>query len=306
MKYNNFPGTNEQISSLGLGTWVFGGENWGGANDEHCLKAVSAAVEQGINFIDTAPFYTNGKSEEIVGRAIKGRREGVFIATKCGLIRDHGVRHDLSPASMAKELDGSLKRLQSDTIDLYQCHWPDPATPVEKTMEALVRFQAQKKIRHIGVSNFDLPLLKAAVKAAPIRTLQIQYSLLERSIEKELLPFCVENNIGIIAYGPMGGGILTGKYSQAPRFGKWDARSMFYPYYAGKRFEEARRGVERLKEFGRPLNQLALNWVRGQRGVLTAIVGCRTPEQVRENVASIGWDLSDIELEAIGDVSFNG
>jgi aryl-alcohol dehydrogenase-like predicted oxidoreductase len=306
MKYNNFPGTDEKVSVLGLGTWVFGGENWGGANDGHCLDAVTRAIERGINFIDTAPFYTNGKSEEIIGRAIKGKREQVFIATKCGLIRDHGVRHDLSPASMAKELDLSLKRLQCDVIDLYQCHWPDPSTPVEETMEALVRFKAKKKIRHIGVSNFDLPLLKAAIKVAPINTLQVQYSLLERSVEKELLPFCVENNIGIIAYGPMGGGILTGKYAQAPKLGKWDARSMFYQYYAGKKFEDVVRGVDELRSFGRPLNQLALNWVRQQKGVLTAIVGCRTPEQVAENVASVGWDLSDSELQAIGGVHFSG
>ena len=305
MKYVNFPGTEEKVSVLGLGTWVFGGENWGGADDAQCLKVVHEALALGINFIDTAPFYTDGLSERLIGQALRGQREKAFLATKCGLVRKVKIPMiDLSPASVLREIDLSLTRLQCDFIDLYQCHWPDKLTSVEKTMETLMKLQDQKKIRYIGVSNFDLALLKRAVAVAPVKTLQMPYSLLDRSIEKELLPFCREKGIGIIAYGPMGGGILTGKYKEPPKFGKFDARSMFYKYYAGDKFSRVNNAVEQLKEFGRPLNQLALNWVRRQPGVMTALAGSRTPEQLQSNAAATDWDLSPSEEEQVLKIKF--
>ncbi|MBF0122596.1 MAG: aldo/keto reductase [Candidatus Omnitrophica bacterium] len=305
MKYVNFPGTQEKVSVVGLGTWVFGGENWGGADDALCIKVVEEALALGMNFIDTAPFYTDGLSERLIGQALRGKREKAFIATKCGLVRKVKIPMvDLSPSSIMKEVDLSLERLQCDMIDLYQCHWPDKATPVEKTMETLMKLQDLKKIRYIGVSNFDLTLLKRAVLVAPVKTLQMSYSLLDRSIEKELLPFCREKGIGIISYGPMGGGILTGKYKEPPKFGKFDARSMFYKYYSGDKFSVVKNAVEALREMGHPLNQLALNWVRQQPGVITALAGSRTPEQVQSNAASADWDLSPSEMEQISKIKF--
>ncbi len=294
MKYVNFSGTQEKVSVIGLGTWVFGGENWGGADDEACVAAVGEALSLGMNFIDTAPFYTDGKAERLIGRAIKGRREKAFIATKCGLVRENGrIRHDLSPASVAREADESLRRMDCDVIDLYMCHWPDPATPVEKTMEAFLRLRAERKIRHIGVSNFDLALLKKACAVAPVATLEVQYSLLERGIEAELLPFCRDKGIGVIAYGALGGGILTGKYVKVPPFGKWDARRMFYDHFEGEKLKKAQKIVKEMQAFGRPLNQVALNWVRQKAGVMTVLAGCRNPQQVRENAGAVDFDLPD-------------
>ncbi|MFH0753930.1 MAG: aldo/keto reductase [Candidatus Omnitrophota bacterium] len=297
MRYVDFPGTNEKVSVLGLGTWVFGGENWGGADDESCVAAVHEALGLGVNLIDTAPFYTDGAAERLIGRAIKGRRDKVFLATKCGLVRENGrVRHDLSPASVKREVDLSRQRLGCDVIDLYMCHWPDPDVAVEKTMEALAQLRDAGIIRHIGVSNFDLGLLKRACAVAPVATLQSQYSILERGVEKDLLPFCREKKIGVMAYGAMGGGILTGKYQKLPTFKKSDARKMFYTFYNETNFDKTNTLIKRLRKLGHPLNQLALNWVRQQPGVMTVLAGCRNPQQVRENVAALDWDLSASEL----------
>lgn len=292
MKYSLFPGTQEPVSAIGLGTWVLGGENWGGAREEESLAAIDQAIDLGVNFIDLAPFYGDGLAESLVGRAIRGRREKVFIATKCGIIRHNGrVSVSLKPESMAKEIDLSRKRLGVDTIDLYQCHWPDEDTPIEKTMEALLRWQNAGAIRHIGVSNFDLELLKKACAEAPVRTLQAPYSLMERAIEQELLPFCAAHHIGVITYGSMAGGFLTGKYQKKPQFAKADARHMFYKFYDDKKFSEAAGIVEEMKKTGYPLNQVALNWVRRQEGVMTVLAGCRSPQQVKDNAAAADWDL---------------
>lgn len=292
MKYSFIPGTEEKVSVIGLGTWVLGGENWGGAKEDESLGAVRKAIDLGMNFIDLAPFYGDGLAEAVVGKAIRGQRGKVFLATKCGIIRQNNrVMTCLTPESIARELDLSRQRLGVDTIDLYQCHWPDDDTPVEKTMEALLYWQKKGAIRHIGVSNFELSLLKRAIAAAPVKTLQIQYSLIERSVEAELLPFCLANNIGVIAYGAMAGGFLTGKYDKKPQFHKSDARHMFYKFYDDKKFNEGRRIVEEMKKAGRPLNQVALNWVCRQKGVMSVLAGCRTPAQVVDNGATADWDM---------------
>jgi aryl-alcohol dehydrogenase-like predicted oxidoreductase len=300
MKYVDFPGTGEKISVIGLGTWVFGGENWGGADDAACAGAVGEALDQGMNFIDTAPFYSDGRAESLIGQAIRGRRAKAFIATKCGLIRENGrVAHNLAPASVAREVDLSLSRLQCDVIDLYMCHWPDTATPVENTMDALLKLRAAGKIRHIGVSNFDVPLLKRACAIAPVATLEAPYSVLDRRIETDLVPFCREKGIGIIAYGAMGGGVLTGKYSREPNFTRRDARKMFYSFYEKEKFAHAQRVVHELRSCQHPLNQLALNWARQQRGVMTVLAGCRDALQARANAQASDWDISPEELAMI-------
>lgn len=296
MQYQNFPGTKQEISVIGLGTWVFGGEHWGGGNPADSRGVVEAAMEAGINFIDTAPFYSDGIAEQIVGEAIKGRRDKFFIATKCGIIRENGrIRHDLSVASVLKEVDASLTRLQCDVIDLYQSHWPDPEVLIERTMEALFKLQGSGKIRHIGMCNADIPLLERARRVAPVRTLQMQYSLLHQEIEKEILPYCLEHNIGLIAYGVLGGGILTGKYRTCPQFGRQDARKRFYRFFEGDAFDSAERMVRRLEFFGHPPSQSALNWVRGKKGVLTVLAGARTQSQLKENAGAAGWSFSERE-----------
>lgn len=301
MEYVNFPGTEEKVSVLGLGTWVFGGDGWGGADADAAAAAVHEALSLGVNFIDTAPIYGDGKSEEIIGRAIRGSRDKVFIATKCGIVRENGrVKHDLSPASVMTEIDLSRKRLGCDVIDLYMCHRPDPHTPVEKTMDVLLKLRDMKKIRHIGVSNFETDLLKRACAAAPVATHQVEYSWLNRGIEDEMLPFCLEHGIGIIGYGAMGGGVLTGKYgSKIPNFKGYDARKDFYTFYEKDNFRNIELFLRELKALDRPLNQLALNWVRQQPGVTTVLAGARDPGQAQENFSACDWDLSSEELSRL-------
>lgn len=305
MQWNKFPGTDEKVPVVSLGTWVFGGDNWGGAQLAGCQEAVESALRLGMTFIDTAPFYSDGLSEKIVGETLKGRRDQAFVATKCGIVRVGGrIGIDLSPASVVREVDGSLKRLQSDTIDLYQIHWPDKSVPVETTMESFMKLKGQGKIRHIGLCNVGVDTIKRAQSVAPIATVQVPYSLLDRGIESALLPFCREQGIGVISYGAMGGGLLTGKYKELPRFAKSDARFMFYKYFVNPRFSVIVQALDGCRALGHPLNQMALNWVRQQAGVLTVLAGARSAQQVCQNAAAAEWDLSVSELETLGHVAF--
>ena len=301
MQYSNLKNTDLRLSAISLGTWVFGGDGWRGTDDRDSIDAVSAALDYGVNCIDTAPVYGYGRAESVVGKAIKGRRDKVIIATKCGLVwESNRIKNDLSPVSVEKELDDSLRRLGTDYIDIYQCHWPDPSTPIEKTLEVMIRFQQRGKIRYIGVSNFDIGLLQKACSIADIVTTQNQYSLLSRDVEKDILPFVRQSDMGLLAYGSLGGGILSGKYEDAPAgFAASDVRSFFYKYYKGKAFSDTSGRLAGLKEIGRPLNQIALNWVRQQDGVVSVIAGCRNAAQAEQNCRAAEWDLSQAELEEI-------
>lgn len=293
-----------EISPITLGTWVFGGSNWSGAKEDDCIAVVGAAIDAGINCIDTAPIYSVGISEEIVGKAIKGKREKLVIATKCGLLSDGkgGFGINLTPESIREEIELSLKRLGCDYIDIYQCHWPDKNVAIEKTMETLVQLKEEGKIKCIGVSNHTVDLFKRALTVTEITTSQDQYSLLDRGIEQALLPCLKENNIGLLAYGPLAGGILTGKYSQPKKFGKSDARSFFYKFYEGKSFEQTQLLLEQLKEIGKPLNQIAINWIRQQEGVASVIVGARHAQQMQDNAKALEWSLTEDQLNTIDEI----
>ncbi|MFH1856015.1 MAG: aldo/keto reductase [Candidatus Omnitrophota bacterium] len=304
MRYKKIPKANLNVSVISLGTWVFGGGEWGPADEKECVESVNAALECGINLIDTAPVYGGGLSEQIVGKAIKGERDKVIIATKCGLIgRGKNMRIDLTPRSIREEIEGSLKRLGMDYVDIYQCHWPDENTPVEETMAEMLRLKKEGKIKHIGVSNFDLPLLEKAIAVAEIAVVQNHYSLLERSIEKDFLPFCEKNEIGVLSYGSLGGGILTGKYAKQPSIGKGDARSFFYKFYKGEEFAKSLKVINVLKEIssknGKPLNQIALNWINQKKGVVCAIAGGRNRDQARMNALSADWLLDEEDLKKL-------
>lgn len=301
MKYGRIPRTDLEVSCLGLGTWVFGGDVWGGAEEKESLNAIQTALDQGINFIDTAPIYGDGLAESIVGKAIKAKPGKVILATKCGLRRrgNGTIKLDLSPVAIRGEIDESLRRLGVEQIDLYQCHWPDPNTPIEMTLEALLQIQAEGKIRHIGVSNFDRGLLEKASASAKIVTLQRHYSLLERTVEAEVLTYCRQNAVGFLAYGSLGGGILSGKYRSPKRFNPEDARNFFYKFYEGEGFKRTQKLIQRLGAFGHPIPEAALNWVRQQPGVTSVLVGCRNSEQVKANLLALDWDLSAQELDRI-------
>jgi len=292
------------VSVIGLGTWAIGGTFWGPTSEAETIAAIQKAIDCGINLIDTAPIYGDGHSEEIIGKAIKGRRQQLVIATKCGArLKGIDLVNDLTPKSIRKEIEISLKRLDTDVIDLYQCHYPDPNTPIEDTMQEMAKMKAEGKIRHIGVSNFDAALLRRAQKVAQIASNQVQYSLVNREIENELIPFCLKQDIGILAYGPMGGGILSGKYKEKPKFEKGDARTFFYNYYEEPHWSKVQALLKDLEQIaarhGKPVSQVALNWARQQPGITSALAGARSPQQAEANAAAGSWQLSSEDLANI-------
>lgn len=304
MRYRTLGPDGLAVSIVGIGTWVTGGENWGPVDDRQSLLALDQALAEGINLIDTAPSYGSGHSERLVAKAIKGKRDRVLIATKCGL-RKSGNRHEISlkPADIRNDLEGSLTRLRVETVDLYQCHWPDPHTPIEDTMGELIRLQHEGKIRYIGVSNFDQHLLQRALAVAPVISLQAQYSILERSIEKSVLPFCRDVGLGVMAYGALAGGVLSGKYTEPPAFKKNDARSFFYRYYREPQWGHVAAVIEQLsaiaRERNKPTAQVALNWVIRQHGVTSAVVGLRSPAQAAVITGAATWELTAEEHQDI-------
>lgn len=292
------------VTVIGLGTWAIGGKFWGHTDEAAAIAAIQKAIDCGINLIDTAPIYGDGHSEEIIGKAVKGRRHQVIIATKCGArFKGADLINDLTPKSIRKEVEVSLKLLDTDVIDLYQCHFPDPNTPIEDTMQEMAKMKAEGKIRHIAVSNFDAALLGRAQKVARIASNQVQYSLLNRGIENELIPFCLEQDIGILAYGPMGGGILSGKYKEKPKFEPGDARTFFYNYYQEPHWSKVQALLKELEKIaarhGKPLSQVAINWVRQQPGITSALAGARSPQQAEANAAAGSWQLSSEDLASI-------
>lgn len=296
--------SDKKISAVILGTWAIGGSHWGSYDEANAVRAIETALENGINAIDTAPVYGDGHAEELIGKAIRGRRDRVFLATKCGLdIYDRSYRRDLSPAYIERDLHGSLKRLGTDCIDLYQCHWPDPEVPVEETMAALTRFRDEGKIRHIGVSNFSGPQLLEALRCVALFSLQPHYSLLERSVEEDLLPICIEKSINVFPYGSLGAGMLTGKYRECPRFKKGDARSFFYRYYRPAYWPGVRRLVDEVEAIatrkGTTSGVVALSWLLKQPGVTSVIVGARSADQVTGNTADVPVDLSDEDMRTL-------
>ncbi|MFC1480049.1 aldo/keto reductase [Candidatus Omnitrophota bacterium] len=304
MKYRKIENTDMEISAITLGSWVFGGDCWGEVKDSESVRVVQDAIEKGINFIDTAPIYGSGRSEEIIGRALQHKPGRVMIATKCGLQqKGSSIRPNLSAPFIREEVDASLRRLGVETIDLYQCHWPDPNTSLEETFGELKRLAEEGKIRHIGVSNFGRDLLRRALLVAPIVSNQVQYSLFDRAPEEDLIPFCKEKGISVLSYGSLGGGILTGKYKEPPAFPKGDVRAFFYQYYREPFWSKAKGLVSVLEGIAGkhkvPASHVAINWVLTSREVASCIVGCRTPEQLEQNVKAADWELTEDELTKI-------
>jgi len=295
-----------KVSTIALGTWAIGGDFWGEADDASSIRTIKAAIDNGINLIDTAPIYGRGHSEIIVGKAIKGRREDVVISSKCGLTwenQNSETEKNLRPESIRQEIDESLSRLGIDVIDIYFIHYPDKDTPLEDTLAELQRIKKAGKVRYLGVSNFDTSLLLEAMEIADIACIQPQYSLLDRNIEDSLLPFCHENNVEVLSYGSLGGGILTGKYTDKFQLNDGDKRSQFYPYFQEPCWTKVLELVEVLKNIAAdhncPVPHVSLNWVRQQSGITSALVGARTVEQAKQNAVAADWDLSGDELKKI-------
>ncbi|PKL39107.1 MAG: aldo/keto reductase [Spirochaetae bacterium HGW-Spirochaetae-1] len=288
------------VSRIILGTWATGGENWGPFNEEDAVQAVQAALDGGINTIDTAPAYGVGRAEELLGRLLEGKRQNIVIATKGGLNMSKRFPKDLSPQFLEEDLHNSLRRLRTDYIDLYQCHWPDPATPLEDTLAAMVRFREQGKIRHIGLCNYGREELMAAMKLAPIVSLQPQYSLLKRDIEEEIIGTCIDTGTDIISYGSLGAGMLTGKYSKPGAFEKTDVRSFFYKHFKARYWPAISDLLETMKIMAAGRNaspgNIALAWILSRRGISAAIVGARNSSQVQDNLLSLAVQLTDDEI----------
>lgn len=289
-----------EVSPLALGTWAMGGyaPTWGYVDDRESVAAIHQALDCGINLIDTAPIYGLGHAEEIVGRAILGRRDEVVIATKCGL--QFPETPDLIPPRclrrdhVIRECEASLRRLRTDVIDVMQCHWPDPQTPIEETIEALGMLIEQGKIRAMGLSNFDYEQVRAARKLGPIACIQPPLSPLNQRAAEDLIPYCMEHRIGVITYSPLAKGLLTGKFDANSRFGDLRASD---PEFIGKRFSANLSFVESLKpiavKYDRSLAQLALNWSINHFGVTAPIFGAKKPSQVTENAGAMGWTISE-------------
>jgi aryl-alcohol dehydrogenase-like predicted oxidoreductase len=302
--------TGLHITRVGFGAWALGGgdweHGWGPQDDDESIAAIHHALEQGINWIDTAAAYGFGHSEQIVGRALEGVADRPYVFTKCSLLEGSGrtVVHSLKRDSIMREAEVSLKRLQLDAVDLYQIHWPIPAADIEEGWAALAELKQQGLVRHIGVSNFDADQLRRIGQIAPVETLQPQYSLIERDVEQEILPFAEQQEIGVIAYSPMGSGMLTGAMTREriaalaeEDWRKHDAR------FNDPQLSENLDLVERLKAVAErhatTPGAVAVAWTLRNPAVDGAIVGFRRPDQVDPILPAANLKLTDQDIAEI-------
>ena len=311
-----------EASAIGFGAWAIGGWMWGGTEEKEAVAAIHAAIDAGITLIDTAPIYGYGRSEEIVGKALKGRRDSVVLATKCGMVwdRESGefmfqsdeasvneqgdkkVYRYLAADSIREEVERSLTRLKTDVIDLYQPHWPDSTTPAEDTAATLLALQEEGKIRAFGPCNITDEIIRKYAATGPVASVQQKYSMLDRRLEEDALPFCIEQNIAVLAYSPMELGLLTGKVTADRVFKEGDLRRNH------KKFTpENRELVALLLEALTPiaethdatLAQLVLAWTIHQPGITHALAGARTSAQAEENAVAGVIDLTQDEQAVI-------
>jgi aryl-alcohol dehydrogenase-like predicted oxidoreductase len=299
-----------KLTSIGLGAWAIGGADWqyawGPQDDSDSIAAIHRALDLGVNWIDTAAVYGLGHSEEVVGRAVKSSSHKPYIFTKCARPwnPDGTIFSSLNPASLAGELEASLRRLGVETIDLYQIHWPDPKEEIEAAWEAMVRFREQGKVRWIGVSNYSVEQMKLIQKIAPITSLQPPYSMLRRAIESEILPFTLANDIGVINYSPMLSGMLTGKMTAERATGlpdnDWRRKNI---EFSEPRLSRNMRLVELLREIGSghgvTAGVVAIAFTLHHPAITGAIVGGRSAAQVEETAAALSFRLTDEEYNGI-------
>jgi aryl-alcohol dehydrogenase-like predicted oxidoreductase len=300
------------LTRIGFGAWAIGGGNWefawGAQDDEESVKTIERALDLGINWIDTAAVYGLGHSEEIVAKALKHVSTKPYVFTKCSMrwTDDRKIYRSLKAGSLQEEIEASLARLRLDTIDLYQIHWPNPDDEIEEGWEMLAKLQQQGKVRYIGVSNFNVEQIKRVQKIAPVTSLQPAYSLLNRNVEAEILPYCLEQNIGVINYSPMSSGLLTGKMT-AERIQNlpeddWRKRS---PNFKEPKLSRNLKLVELLKQIGDEEGVepgvIATAWTLANPAITAAIVGARRPDQVDGTIPAASFKLKPQQIEKIGD-----
>ena len=307
LEYINIDGTNLVSYRIALGTWAIGGWMWGGTDEKESIRTIHAAFDKGNNLIDTAPIYGYGRSEEIVGEAMRqyGRRESILLATKVGLDwTNGGIERDSTPKRILKEFDDSLRRLQTDYIDVYQVHWPDPLVPIEETATTLRELYEQGKIRAIGVSNYSPEQTRQFQIAAPLHTIQPPYNLFEREIEHDILPYARCHGITTLSYGALCRGLLSGAMSADRHFSRDDMRKTTDPKFQPPHFAEYLNAASKLdafaqEHFGKRVIHLAVRWLLDQPGVGVALWGARRPEQLAPISEVAGWTLSESDFAAI-------
>lgn len=306
MEFTQVSNLDFEISRVTLGTWAIGGWMWGGTDEQKSIETVLEAIDKGVTTIDTAPVYGQGKSEELVGKAIRehGNREEIQLATKLGLEWDDSgnIERNSSRDRILKEVDDSLRRLQTDYIDVYQVHWPDLNTDFAETAETMKELLESGKIRAIGVSNYSPEQMDAFREVAPIHVCQPPYNLFERGIENDIIPYCKKNNITLLTYGALCRGLLSGKMDKDWTFKEGDLRRNADPKFQGETFENHLEAVQKLKDyasnnFDKKVIHLAVRWIL-DKGVESAIWGARNPEQVTFDEV-FGWELSGQQVKQI-------
>lgn len=307
MRYVQLGKTGIEVSTVALGTWSFGGD-WGSFDEHEAVATIHRAVEAGVTFFDTAQAYGFGASECLLGGALwqAARRDEVVVATKGGLRMDgDALVRDASPEWLRSGVESSLRNLGTEYIDLYQVHWPDLHTPPEDTAAALERLVAEGKIRHVGVSNYDVPQMEQLAQHGRLETLQPPYHMLHRDIESEILPYTADHGIGVLVYGPLAHGMLAGAMTPETVFAADDWRS-HSPDFTGTRFATNLGVVDRLKEFGQsrgiPLAQLAVAWTTSNPAVDVAIVGARRPSHLEGLIPAADVELSRHDRDQIDQI----
>lgn len=309
MQKRRLGSTDMEFTTVGLGTWAMGGPwqyGWGPQDDDEARAAIAEALDAGINWIDTAPAYGLGHSEELIRQVLRQTRHRPWISTKCGILwneKREKVVH-LKRDSIHRECEASLRRLGVDVIDLYQMHWPDPDPDIEEGWEAMARCVEQGKVRYLGASNFNIEQVERVGRIHPVSSLQPPYSMLHREVERELLGYCARHEIGVIVYSPMQRGLLTGRFSHerlaalAP-----DDHRRRMPEFQEPQFSATLEMVEGLKRLaaghGRTAAQLAVSWVLRRPEVTAAIVGARRPGQIAETVQASDWNLTGDDIDAV-------
>lgn len=320
MEYRKLGNTGLKLSVITHGAFAIGGSMWGGNEKKDSIDSIHASLDNGVTSIDTAPFYGFGLSEELVGEAIKGKdRSKIQLLTKFGLVWDGSnkgkgeyffdaeedgknipVYKYASKSNVIKEVEESLKRLGTDYIDLLQLHWPDSTTPIAETMEALDRLIQQGKIRAAGVSNYSVDQLKEASRTVTVASDQVSYSMLNRSIEKDLVPYSLENNTGIIVYSPMERGLLTGKYFKGSKLKGNDHRNGYFSQFNLDKVKTFLNVIAPIAESKKAsLSQLVLRWTTLQPAITVVLAGARNAEQAIQNAAAMNISLSENELAFI-------
>ncbi len=300
-----------RITRVGVGTAPIGSSSkwhvyWGPQNKDTAINAIRTALDLGVNWIDTAPFYGWGRAEEIVGKAIKGRRDQVYIFTKCGTLPDQkqGSRENLTPENIRREVDASLRRLGTNYLDLLQFHDPDPTTPIEESWRAVLELVRDGKVRYGGLSNHPVELLERALKIGPVVSNQVQYNPLERSVENEMMPFCQRNGVGVLGWGSLAEGFLTDKFELSKLDHKDFRRNHLYGqtgnYAKIAKIRDSLGQIARSR--GKKVVDLVVAWELMHPALTGAIIGIRNEEEARAMVGGLDWSLDENEMKKVEEV----